>query len=58
MVPNFREATRLLDEAYQTASFKVVVEQVLVTSRAYQLSNAYFQDRINEFLQTNIKHII
>jgi hypothetical protein len=53
MVPNFRDALRLMDEAYQTASFKVVVEQVLVTSRAYQLSNAYFQDRINEFLQTN-----
>jgi len=53
MVPNFRDATRLMDEAYETASFKVVVEQVLVTSRAYQLSNAYFQDRINEFLQTN-----
>lgn len=53
MVPNFREVSRMLDDAYQEASFKVVVEQVLVTSRAYQLSNAYFQDRINEFLQTN-----
>lgn len=53
MVPNYRDAAKMLDEAYQTASFKVVVEQVLVTSRAYQLSNAYFQDRINEFLQTN-----
>ncbi|WP_373513120.1 hypothetical protein [Persicitalea sp.] len=53
MVPNYRDATQKLDEAYQTASFKVVVEQVLVTSRAYQLSNAYFQDRVNEFLQTN-----
>ncbi len=52
MVSNFRDATRLIEEAYETASFKVVVEQVLVTSRAYQLSNAYFQDRINEFLQT------
>lgn len=53
MIPNFRDVTRKLDEAYQEASFKVVVEQVLVTSRAYQLSNEYFQDRVNEFLQTN-----
>ncbi len=53
MIPNYRDATRKLDEAYESASFKVVVEQVLVTSRAYQLSNAYFQDRISEFLQTN-----
>lgn len=53
MVPNYRDAAKMMDEAYETASFKVVVEQVLVTSRAYQLSNAYFQDRINEFLQTN-----
>lgn len=53
MVPNYRDATTKMEEAYQTASFKVVVEQVLVTSRAYQLSNAYFQERVNEFLQTN-----
>ena len=53
MVPNYQGATQKLDEAYEAASFKVVVEQVLVTSRAYQLSNAYFQERINEFLQTN-----
>ncbi len=53
VVPGFRDASRKMDEAYATASFKVVVEQMLVTSRAYQLSNAYFQDRINEFLQTN-----
>lgn len=53
MVPNYRDATRKLDEAYEIASFKVVLEQVLVTSRAYQLSNAYFQDRVNEFLQKN-----
>ncbi len=53
MVPNYQDVTRKMDEAYETASFKVVVEQVLVTSRAYQLSNAYFQDRVNEFLQTN-----
>lgn len=52
-VPNFRDIDQKLDEAYNEASFKVVVEQVLVTSRTYQLSNEYFQERVNEFLQTN-----
>ncbi|MBB5282662.1 hypothetical protein HNQ92_000783 [Rhabdobacter roseus] len=53
LVPGFRDVTRQLDQAYEEGSFKVVVEQVLVTSRAYQLSNEYFQNRISEFLQTN-----
>ncbi|WP_247233810.1 hypothetical protein [Telluribacter sp. SYSU D00476] len=53
IVPNYQDVTRRLDEAYEQASFKVVVEQVLVSSRAYQLSNEYFQERVNEFLQTN-----
>lgn len=53
MVDNYRDATRKMDEAYETAAFKVVVEQLLVTTRVYQLSNAYFQERVNEFLQTN-----
>ena len=51
--PNRNDIQRKLDESFEIATFKVVVEQVLVTSRVYQLSNAYFQDRINEFLQTN-----
>ncbi len=53
LIPGFRDVNRMLDEAYQEATFKVVVEQVLVTSRAYQLSNVYFQDRVEDFLQTN-----
>lgn len=53
LLPNYRDVARKLDEAYEEAAFRVVVEQVLVTSRAYQLSNEYFQDQINEFLHTN-----
>lgn len=53
LVPDFTDIQKKLDLAYELASFKVVVEQVLVTSKTYQLSNAYFQDRINEYLQTN-----
>jgi hypothetical protein len=53
MVPNFRDVAQKLNEAYEEASFKVVVEQVLVTSRMYQLSNEFFQNKVDEFLQTN-----
>ena len=51
--PNYNDIKQRLETAYNIASFKVVVEQVLVTSKVYQLSNAYFQDRINDFLKTN-----
>ena len=53
ILPNFNDVEKKLDLAYEIASFKVVVEQVLVTSRTYQLSNEYFQERVNEYLQTN-----
>ncbi|WP_026630752.1 hypothetical protein [Dyadobacter alkalitolerans] len=53
LIPNFNDVEKKLELAYEVASFKVVVEQVLVTSRTYQLSNEYFQERVNEYLQTN-----
>jgi hypothetical protein len=53
LFPDYREVNKKLDLAFDIATFNVVVEQVLVTSKNYQLSNVYFQDRINEFLQTN-----
>ena len=53
IMPDFREVRKKLDLAYEIASFKVVVEQVTVTSRTYKLSNEYFQDRVDEFLRTN-----
>lgn len=53
ILPNFNDVEKKLDLAYEIASFKVVVEQVLVTSRTYQLSNEYFQERVNEYLQNN-----
>lgn len=51
--PDYNDVQRKLNVSYNIASFKVVIEQVLVTSKAYQLSNAYFQDRINDFLKSN-----
>lgn len=53
LIPNYNDIKKKLDTAYDLASFKVVVEQVLVTSKRYQLSNTYFQDEINHFLKTN-----
>lgn len=53
MVPGYRDVESRLTESLDRATFKVVVEQVLVTSKLYQLSNVYFQDRINEFLKSN-----
>ena len=53
LIPGFMDVQKKLDLAYEIASFKVVVEQVTVTSKVYKLSNEYFQDRIDEFLRTN-----
>jgi len=55
LIPGFREVDKNLKHAYHIASFKVVVEQVLVTSKKYRLSNEYFQDKVDEFLKTNQK---
>ena len=53
LIPGFRDVKERLKQAYHIASFKVVVEQVLVTSRTYKLSNEYFQNAIDQFLQTS-----
>ncbi|KAA0989680.1 hypothetical protein [Dyadobacter aurulentus] len=53
LIPDFNDNKKKLEIAYELASFKVIVEQVLVNSGKYQLSNAYFQERVNEFLQTS-----
>lgn len=53
IAPNFSDINKKLDQAYFMASFKVVVEQVLVTSKLYKLSNEYFQNQIDQFLHSN-----
>lgn len=53
LIPNYANSKQLQEEAFELATFKVVVEQVLVTSKTYQLSNEYFQKQIEQFLQTN-----
>lgn len=51
--PNFKNSNTLAEKALFIASYHVVVEQPKLNSRIYQYSNEYFQDKINEFLQTN-----
>ncbi|MFN8355812.1 MAG: hypothetical protein U0Y10_15250 [Spirosomataceae bacterium] len=53
MVSTYRDVDRLLDESFFYASLKVVMEPAQVNSRLYQLSNEYFQGKINEYLATN-----
>ncbi len=51
--PNFQNSNNLAEKALFLASYHIVVEQPKINSRIYQYSNEYFQDKINEFLQTN-----
>lgn len=55
LAPSYRDVELKLDQSFDLATFKVVVEQVQVTSRVYELSNRYFQDRIYEFLKSSEK---
>ncbi|QRR03577.1 hypothetical protein [Dyadobacter sandarakinus] len=55
ILPGYNDVVKKLDLAYELAAFNVVVEQVMVTSKTYQLSNEYFQERVNEYLQMNRK---
>ncbi len=55
LVPHYKDAEQKRNQAYDWAVLPVVVEQVAVTSKLYQLSNQYFQDKIQEYLQTNAR---
>ena len=50
---NYRDTRARMDEARYYATLKVVVEQVTVGSRSLSISNEYFQNKINEFLNSN-----
>ncbi len=51
--PQYKDITQKLPEALDMGSYRVVVEPPKVTSRLYELSNDYFVDRIQEFLNTS-----
>jgi hypothetical protein len=53
LTANYRDTRAKMDEARYYATLKVVVEQVTVGSRSLSISNEYFQNKINEFLNSN-----
>lgn len=50
LYPDFKDSHQMMDEAYQMAVLKVIVEPVRVNSRLYKLSNDFFQNKISEFM--------
>jgi tetratricopeptide (TPR) repeat protein len=53
LFPNYKDVRQKIDESRYYATWKVVVEQIPVHSRAYQLSNEFFQNQISQFLISN-----
>ncbi|MFN3782965.1 MAG: hypothetical protein ACK4R6_03555 [Spirosomataceae bacterium] len=53
ILPGQMGVAQKLEEALFLGSVHVVVEQPTLNSRLYEYSQAYFQEQINEFLQTN-----
>lgn len=51
--PDYEDIDIRIEDALFAASLHVVVEQPVLNSRLFQYSNEYFQDRINEYLNTN-----
>ncbi|RAJ06830.1 hypothetical protein LX64_01957 [Chitinophaga skermanii] len=51
LVPNFKDAKELRDEAYQLAIVTVVVSQIDIRSPMYQLSADFFRDELVRGLQ-------
>lgn len=48
--PSIKDIKTKMDEAYWAAVVKVVVQPVVINSSYYQLSNQYFQQRIDDFM--------
>jgi hypothetical protein len=48
--PNYKDVQHQIDEAYWAAVTKVVVQPVSINSSYYELSNQYFQQKVNEFI--------
>ncbi|MDJ1504808.1 hypothetical protein [Xanthocytophaga agilis] len=49
-VPNYKDVQQRMQQAKFEATLKVVFEQIPVHSRAYSLSNEFFQNKINQFV--------
>lgn len=51
-IPGYKEVVAYLDKAKLEATLKVILEQIPVPAR-YNLSGGFFQDKVEEFLNTN-----
>jgi len=50
--PNYPEVRERLDRAKYEATYRIVVQQIPMHSRTFQLTNDFFQNKINEFLHS------
>ncbi len=53
-VPNYKDTNDKIDEALFIATLKVVVDQLPVNN-VYNLSASFFQDKVEEYLQTQFR---
>lgn len=53
LVPGYKDVMNKIDEAREAATLKVLVEQIPVPSRRYQLSANFFQDQVESYLVNN-----
>ncbi len=53
LVPNYKDTRKRMEEARFLATLKIVVEQVPVASRFYQLSDEFFRNKIYQYITTN-----
>ncbi len=51
-IPEFRDAKEKMEEAYWLAVLKVVVEPIVINSNTYKLSAEYFQNQLNEYMNS------
>lgn len=52
LVPNYKDVRERIRQAKFEATLKIVFEQIPVHSRAFGLSNEYFQNQINQFVNS------
>jgi len=54
-VPGYKDVRDRMEEARFIATLKIVVEQIPVPSRRYDLSASFFQDKVEEFLHSEYR---
>lgn len=54
-VANYKDVNLKMDEAFDMATLKVIIEHIPVNSARYSLSAEFFQDQVTQFITNNIK---